>query len=633
MKDPSIETGQTIMDSAEKMNCLNVQNYEIFEAMSQPACVIGKDGEVAYGNRAFLDFFSTAADDIHLDWAHPLFPEYRNRIAKAYLKALKGTDNQCFAVLNSPEKKPIPVEIILFPLSGHEGVHSILALIKILDDKLLSFDSSTLSYISKENFQYDNIHYEFSPLPIIRLNDKFEVVKCSHSSESYFGYTREEMIEKKSVDISSLFCYDKDRFRNSVADIFSGAESFHRIGETKIISNGAGEKIANVSIYPIIQSNTVAAAEVIFEDLTALKNLKDEMNSMNRIQMIGDITKGFLHSLNNTINVVMSKTQLLLQITEKDSVLEGIKIIEESALDIVGQIRRVQNFVGENNSLSVERVELLTDMVEDAIEFAKIKFKVEDKEKRQFVKIDRKYFSGIYLKIDTRIMREIIILMILKAADFIRKHGTINIILKENHDITLTAEVIKTEDMSEQREENISSLAGIDIRRTAEKIKIKFIEEESAETYCLKAIIPQRLVHREQKIQTDTLEFKLRDLDILIVEDETALKKILFDIFDKMGNRVFICEDGSEALNEFKKKRYDIVITDYSTHGLTGIELAARVKEISETTVTVLLTGWTINNLQAYKNVLDIFHPKPFKIEDLLKSIAVRMKEIALQKK
>ena len=116
-------------------------------------------------------------------------------------------------------------------------------------------------------------------------------------------------------------------------------------------------------------------------------------------------------------------------------------------------------------------------------------------------------------------------------------------------------------------------------------------------------------------------------MDIIIVEDEEALQKILFELFDKMGNRVFICENGNEALKEFRSKHYDLVLTDYGIAGITGIELAARIKEINEDTITILLSGWMLENVNDYKNVIDLFIPKPFKLDDLLKNVSSVFKE------
>jgi len=109
---------------------------------------------------------------------------------------------------------------------------------------------------------------------------------------------------------------------------------------------------------------------------------------------------------------------------------------------------------------------------------------------------------------------------------------------------------------------------------------------------------------------------------MIIVEDEKTLQEILFELFDSMGNRVFVCDNGEDALLEFKKGGYDVIVTDYGIKGITGIELATRAKEIDERVVTVLLSGWMLSDLKSYKNVVDVFLPKPFKLDDLIKEIS-----------
>ena len=601
----------------------------VFESLKYPVCVIGTDGILTYGNSAFYQFFGSGDQHHRLNWQHPLFSSYRKRIAQAYLSVLNGSDNRCFAVIDSAEGKEIPVEIYLFPMYSGSEISSILAMMHVVDNRILSFDRSTLSYISEENFQYDNQHFQFSPLPILRIDRSMNIVKCSSSIEGFLGYTNEELVERKTATLKTIFLYDSDRVKNTINEIFEGSRPFHRKGEIKIAAKDSQEKVANLTIYPIIQNNEIAAVEIVIENITELKFLKDKINSINRIQLLQDITKGFLHSLNNSINIIMSQTQLLLQITEKETVLDGIHLIEKSALDIVDNIRRVQNSIAQKSYFYEERTEPLVNIIEDAIEFSRMQFKVEGKEKRRNITIEKKYFTAVNIKIDTGLLREIIISIILKVSDFIQKKGTIEITLKENSDLVLSVRVLKDDRHIEalQLPKMVNVFSGIDIRQAAEKISLKIIEEESSETYSLKIIFPHRLVIDNLKKPAPGHEVKLRDLDIIIVEDEKALKKILFEIFDRMGNRVFICENGLEALDEFKKKHYDLVITDYGIPGITGLELVVRAKELREDVTTILLSGWTLEDLTAYKNVVDLFMPKPFKLDDLINNISQVLKD------
>jgi CheY-like chemotaxis protein len=599
------------------------QEFQILESLRYPACILASDGMLVYGNSTFRKFFRTENNDMRLDWEHPFFPEYRKRIAQSYLNALKGQETRCFAVLNSPDGTQLPVEIYLFPMMAGESVSSIMVLLNIVDDRILSFNRSTLSMISEDNFQYESLLYEFSPMPILRFNQKAEVIKCSQTAESFLGFSMNDIREGTPFPLKSAFIYDADRIKNAITEITGGTSTFHRIGEVKISTPAGQQKIANIILYPIIQEGEMAAVEMILEDITAIKEIRDQLISMKRVNLINNITKGLLHSFNNTINVIMSKTQLLLQITEKESVTEGIQLIEESAMEIIHQIRSFNNYISRDGLAQEDIVEPLINIVEDAIEFFRLQFKIEEKDAKRSITVERKYFSNVFVKTNTKHLREVIISAILKVSDFIAARGSIDITLKENGDLNLQVRVNHGGVPDEAQIHTEYASSGIDIRQTAEKIGLKIIEEESQEFYSIKIIIPSKLVRdKQEKEEVVEMEYRLRDLDIIIVEDEPALQRILFELFDRMGNRVFICANGNEALEEFKKRRYHMVLTDYGIEGITGIELAARIKELDESTVTILLSGWLVDDIPSYKNIVDLFIPKPFKLDDMLKKIS-----------
>ncbi len=255
---------------------------QIFEMLKHPVSIIGKDGLIQYANRAYHEFFNTGSSDTRLDWEHPFFPEYRKRIAQSYMAALRGAEKRCFAIVNSPGGSHIPVEIHLFPMFTGAEVSSILALMIIVDDRLLSFDRSTLSIITEENFQYDNLHLEFSPMPIVRMSDDMQIIKCSHSLEGFIGYTAEEILNEKAVTFDTLFAQDAERIKKAAAGILSGENTFRRIGEAKITARDGEKKIANLTLYPIVDDKEITAVEIVMEDITKINELKNKVNAANR---------------------------------------------------------------------------------------------------------------------------------------------------------------------------------------------------------------------------------------------------------------------------------------------------------------------------------------------------------------
>jgi len=600
---------------------------ELLESFIYPVCIISISGELLNQNQQFENVFNSDLQSAQLDWTHPFYPEYRKRLALAYLRAIKGQARQCFAVMKSVENKRIPVELYLFPLTEGDVVKGILVLLKIVEDRIFSFNKSTTVLINDEEVDYESNVFEFSPFPIVRINQKGEIIKASSSLQGFLGYTTTSLMKKRNLLFKTLGRYDFERMRKAMFDLFSGIASFKRIGEVKIIPKGkedVTEKWANLICYPIISQKEVLAVEVIIEDLTRVKQLEQSMSSSNRIQIVGDLTRGFLHFFNNVINIIMSRTQLLLQMTEKESVLDGLRMIEHAAQDGMQQVRRIEDFIGEGDRLYEKETVNLVELVEDALEFAKIQFKVDEKERRRKIVIERLYFSLVYVNCDVRLVREVLLSVLFRVSSYIDKSGTVKIELKKNSGVTINVSVDKVSGEEKSAQDKLSNLfiSAVDVRKLAEEINLKIIEEESSSAYSIKIMFPSDMIVPDDQDKNESIGFKIRDLDILVVEDEAALQEILFELFDSMGNRVVLAKSAEDAIDELKKHPFDVVISDYGLPGITGLELLARVKEQYESTVTVLLTGWMLSDLKAYKNVVDLYLPKPFKLDVLIRELS-----------
>ena len=342
---------------------------------------------------------------------------------------------------------------------------------------------------------------------------------------------------------------------------------------------------------------------------------------------MSDIGRGINNSINNTTNVILNQTQLLQIITEKKSVLDGLKQVEKYVHDVIEHIRRIQNFLDEREEGEIERKESLSKIINDSVEFVKIHFKVEESRKRRGLTIERNYDNNLNIKTDTRFLRELIIWGVLRVAAYVEKKGTVAIELnkKEFYSLSISVEKSVTSDKENIVPFTIDGFSPSEIRNAAEKINVKIIEEESGDSYSIKIIFPKNSILEDEETLSLNGDYSIRDKDILIVEDEKALQLILGNLFERMGNRVFITDNGCKAFEEFKNKDYDMVISDYDVSGLTGIELAARVKEINENTLTVLLSGWSLGDLKVYDRLVDFYIAKPFNIDDLLKGIAGAM--------
>lgn len=112
---------------------------------------------------------------------------------------------------------------------------------------------------------------------------------------------------------------------------------------------------------------------------------------------------------------------------------------------------------------------------------------------------------------------------------------------------------------------------------------------------------------------------------LLVVDDEPSVLELLVELFSSQGYRVTGCASGVEALQRVTADpgTYDLIITDHTMPGMTGVELAAELHQIVGQIPVVLCTGYMLDidqNQPLPPNIREQLH-KPVRNEELLKRV------------
>lgn len=79
--------------------------------------------------------------------------------------------------------------------------------------------------------------------------------------------------------------------------------------------------------------------------------------------------------------------------------------------------------------------------------------------------------------------------------------------------------------------------------------------------------------------------------NILIVDDEKAIRKTLGEILSYEGYKIDEAGDGEEGLKKFKEKTYDVVLCDIKMPKLDGIEFLDKAGEINPDVPVIMISG------------------------------------------
>lgn len=107
---------------------------------------------------------------------------------------------------------------------------------------------------------------------------------------------------------------------------------------------------------------------------------------------------------------------------------------------------------------------------------------------------------------------------------------------------------------------------------------------------------------------------------ILIVDDEEKIRKIVKMMLSMKGHQVDEAATGEEALRKIKEEFYDLVIADIKMPGMSGLDLVKEINELEYPVPVIFITAYaTVESaVEAMKlGALD-YIPKPFDEERLL---------------
>ncbi|MBC7851313.1 MAG: sigma-54-dependent Fis family transcriptional regulator [Chitinophagaceae bacterium] len=79
--------------------------------------------------------------------------------------------------------------------------------------------------------------------------------------------------------------------------------------------------------------------------------------------------------------------------------------------------------------------------------------------------------------------------------------------------------------------------------------------------------------------------------NILIIDDEKAIRKTLSEILSYEGYKIDEASDGEEGLKKFREKNYDVVLCDIKMPKLDGIEFLDKSRESNPDVPVIMISG------------------------------------------
>ena len=379
-----------------------------------------------------------------------------------------------------------------------------------------------------------------------------------------------------------------------------------------------------------------ARLEAAFEEL---QRTHDYLVHSEMLRVAGEMASGVAHDFNNVLGAIMGRTQLLKLKLETGplssaELLSALAVIERAAQDGRETGRRLRQFGQASQATATESVDLHV-MLQDAIEFTRPRWENEAHAAGITIKMHFDSQPEAWVAGRANELREIFTNLILNAVDALPRGGAIRAAVRSDGQQVIATVADDGIGMDEETARRLfepffttkgeggtglgmSVVYGI-VQRHGGRIEVVTHPGAGTSMELTFPLAAAPLAPAPVEIAPDALPA----LDVMIVDDEEPVRQVLRDIALALGQRVTACASGAEALRVLRPGAFQLVVTDLGMPGMTGWELAQRVRALDPAVTIVFVTGWgeDVDRRTASQAGADLVLAKPFDVADVARAI------------
>jgi PAS domain S-box-containing protein len=342
----------------------------------------------------------------------------------------------------------------------------------------------------------------------------------------------------------------------------------------------------------------------IVRDMTSQRELETQMHQSEKLTALGQVAGGIAHDFNNLLQAILGYSQLMSKNLQNiDVVRRGLSVIETAAVGGAETVRRIQKFARLRPDEPFVSVEL-NQVVHDSVAITRPRWE------------ERVAKGGVPLRLDLRLtplptvmgrpseLNEVITNLILNAIDAMPQGGTLGIYTRPEGDEHVVLTVADTGvGMPEHVRKRIFdpffttkgevgtglglSVSYSIIQRHAGEMRA---ESQPGRGTTFTIVLP---VGTAEKIQAPVIESPgTRRGRILLVDNELPVMTVLGEMLAESGHHVLPVASGAEAVRVFVPGGFDLVMTNLGMTGLTGWDVAERIRASDPHVPVVFITGW-----------------------------------------
>ena len=376
-------------------------------------------------------------------------------------------------------------------------------------------------------------------------------------------------------------------------------------------------------------------------DITESKRMEQALIQSEKLKSMATITAGISHEFNNILNIISGNVQLL-QMNHQDNkeLMDRFCTIMESVDDGVNITDRMREFThSDRDAANVDFVcSDINELIIQSVKFTMPRWKTMAQVESIDYQIDTGSINGVSpILCDPIGIREVFINIINNALDAMPEGGKIAFCTRNNEGNVFISISDTGKGMTEEVRKEVFdpffttrrpmgtglglSMAYKTVMMHGGRISVES-EVGKGSTFTLQFPLTTETVDVPSEENIPEQLTKDLSINILVVDDEEAICKIMDSVLSEQGHKVKTVNNGTEAIDLSKNEHFDLVLCDLVMPKVSGYDVVKALHKLKKVPKIGIITGWgDLNFTEEDGKRVDFIIRKPIDFSILSKHI------------
>ncbi|MFD3155339.1 ATP-binding protein [Haloimpatiens sp. FM7330] len=363
-------------------------------------------------------------------------------------------------------------------------------------------------------------------------------------------------------------------------------------------------------------------------------NMQSKLIENEKLRATAEMAAGIAHDLNNVLTPIVGSVQMLKEETNDKHIIKQLEVIEMCANDGKNITNKVKKITKSYNNKDEWEIFDIDNILLDCIDLTKDKWLRQSALNGIKIKVIPQLKSNSKVKGNITEIREVFINIISNAIDAMPKGGKIEILTdKDDKNVYIEMRdngVGMNDEISKRVFEPFFTTKGVKgsglglsvsykiIQSHGGNVKVESGENVGTSFYITLPICKIKLSEKELEVSNDKINF---NGNMIVIDDQDRVRKVIADMVMSICKCKLKSCSCDNIEKELKRRKYDIVLCDFSMPNMDGLQVAQMAKKLEKNTYFCLMTGWVGNFDKSKLKNIDFLLNKPInkkKLKEML---------------